>query len=226
MLLSIDRVLQLLSEGKTIGKISELASCSETDVIKVINAARDFINTRDKKFARKKIITEKKSETGIFVNENDDDSSINIKDLLKGAELHAVPLESYLVIYTKGKRSKNTGNAGIGILLYDRENRQVGKVSINIGKQDEKIAEYTAIIKALKIAEFFKARETSIRTDSEIIIKQIKGEYDVTSDLLRDMLGKVNELRAGLQNCRFEHVRGNLNEKANYVADRAAEKTI
>jgi ribonuclease HI len=226
MLLSIDRVLQLLSEGKSIEKISELANCSPVDVIGVINSAREFINSRERKYARKKIIIGKKRENEIFVNENSVDNSNNIRDLLKGAELHAVPLESYLVIYTKGKRSRETGYAGIGIVIYDKENRQVGKVSINIGKQDEKIAEYTAIIKALKIAEYFRAQETSIRTDSEIIIKQLNGEYKVTSDLLREMLEKVNTLKSGLKNCRFEQVKGNLNEKANYVADRAAQKPI
>ncbi len=226
MLLSIDRVLQLFSEGKSIEKISKLASCSAGDVIDVIDSARKFINSRDRKYAKKKIIIEKKKKKDIFVNENSDDSSTNIKDLLKGAELHAVPLESYLVIYTKGKRSRETGNAGIGIIIYDKENRQVGKVSINIGKQDEKTAEYTAIIRALKIAEYFKAQETSIRTDSEIIIKQIKGEYEVTSDHLREMLERINTFKTGLKNCRFEHVTGNLNEKANYVADRASQKPL
>jgi ribonuclease HI len=226
MLLSIDRVLQLLAEGKSVEKIAELASCSADDVMGVISSARKFINSRDRKYAKKKIILKKTREKENFVNENDSADSTNIKDILKGAELHAVPLESYLVIYTKGKKSRETGNAGIGIVIYDKENRQVGKVSINIGNQDEKTAEYTAIIKALKIAEYFKAHETSIRTDSEIIIKQVNGEYEVTSDLLREMLEKVNTLKSGLRNCRFEHVKGNLNEKANYVADRAAQKQI
>jgi len=60
MLLSIDRVLQLLTEGKSVDKISELAKCDEKDVLVVIGEARNLLNKYEKPIARKKIILKKK----------------------------------------------------------------------------------------------------------------------------------------------------------------------
>ena len=59
MLLSIDRVLQLVSEGKTIEKIAELAECNSADVVNLIEDARELINRHEKASGRKKVIIKK-----------------------------------------------------------------------------------------------------------------------------------------------------------------------
>ena len=64
MLLSIDRVLQLLAEGKSIEKIAELANVDSNDVLAIIEEARKIVNQFDKQKSKSKIIIKKKNNTG------------------------------------------------------------------------------------------------------------------------------------------------------------------
>ncbi|MBN2401298.1 MAG: ribonuclease HI family protein [Spirochaetes bacterium] len=226
MLLSIDRVLQLLAEGKSVQKIAELSHAEESDVCKVIEEARKLLQSKEKLKTKKKIIFKRKglpnfeeSSSGISV-END---KIETEEIFEGAELSAVPLGSYLLVYTDGASSGNPGHSGIGIVINDKEDRMVGKVSSYIGINTNNYAEYTALIRALKIAIYFKTKELKIRTDSELIVKQIKGEYKVTSDTIKPLFEKAVKLKKKISNCRIEHIPRSLNEKADYLAKMAVE---
>lgn len=222
MLLSIDRVLQLLAEGKSIEKISELAHCGTEDVVEVIEEARQILNKHEKAYSKKKIIIRKKNndETSEAIMNNHDNS--NVTDFIQGAELSAVPLGSVLTFYTDGASQGNPGPAGIGIVIYDKEDRQVGKVSAYIGKGTNNYAEYCAIIRALKIAQYFKAQEVKIRTDSELVVRQLNGEYQVRNENIRLLYNNAVALLKGLPKVKIEHVTRNLNDKADFLAKKGA----
>jgi hypothetical protein len=61
MLLSIDRVLQLISEGKSIEKIAELAECETAEVVDIIQSARELLQKHEKVSIKRKVILKKKS---------------------------------------------------------------------------------------------------------------------------------------------------------------------
>ena len=124
------------------------------------------------------------------------------------------------IIYTDGASSGNPGPAGIGIVIEDTEGRQLGKVSAYIGEKTNNFAEYTALIRALKIALYFKTRALKIRTDSELIVKQLKGEYKVNNTNIKPLYEEAVSLKKKI-NCRVEHVTRNLNDKADYLAKKA-----
>ena len=222
MLLSIDRVLQLLSEGKSIKKIAEFANCTETDVISVITTARKIINNQDKQLSKKKIII-KKTPGGVETEE-EKQKTADIKKIFKGSELSAVPMESSLIMYTGGASIGNPGPAGIGIIIHDKEDRQVGKVTAHIGKRVELEAKYHAIFRALQIAIYFQTKELKIRSDSELIIRQINGEQKIEKISIKKLYNEIIQLKKGIKQCRFEHVTRNLNEKADYLSKLAAHK--
>src|SRR3990172_12666906 len=162
MLLSIDRVLQLLAEGKSLDKIAELAHCSVPNVVEVIKEAGEIINRDEKPAARKKIMIKRSAETDGADEPGvppDDEASGNI---FTGAELSTIPLNSSLTMYIDGASSGNPGPAGIGILIVDQDGRQVGKISAYIGKRTNNFPEYTALIRALKIARYFTTRVLKI----------------------------------------------------------------
>ncbi len=219
MLLSIDRVLQLLAEGKTVDKIAVLADCEPEQVIDIIGDARALLLKHEKPHAKKKIVI-KKSGHGVD-SELSEEASTEISELFDGAELTAVPLDSHLTVYTDGASSGNPGPSGIGIVIYDREDRQVGKVSHGIGTRTNNYAEYMAIVRALKIAKYFRANSVKIRTDSELIVKQISGEYQIKNMTLKKLYDEVKELMASFKSCRLEHVSRNFNDKADYLAKKA-----
>jgi ribonuclease HI len=124
-------------------------------------------------------------------------------------------------MYVDGASRGNPGPAGIGIVINDRDGRQVGKVSDYIGRRTNNFAEYTALIRALQIAIYFKTKELKIRTDSELAVKQIRGEYKVSNENIKPLYAEVIRLKKMINSCRIEHVTRNLNEKADYLAGRA-----
>ncbi len=221
MLLSIDKVLQLLSEGKDITKIAELADTAEDEVVKIIEDARSIVNKYDRARSRKKVIIkrpDKDTERGSPGDEVDITSEI-----FEGAELTAVPWESALTIYTDGASRGNPGPSGIGIVIYDKDDRQVGKVSLYLGKKTNNQAEYEALIRALKIASYFKTKVLKVRTDSELIVKQVTGEYKVSNRNIMYLFEEVSRLKKQFKSCKIEHVTRNFNDKADYLAKKASQ---
>ncbi len=224
MLLSIDRVLKLLAEGKSLEKIAELAHCEIKDVVEVIEEAITIINKYEKQFARKKIIIKKGAdEHDREQSQSGHDTPTLESQLFEGTELSTIPLNSTLTMYTDGASSGNPGPAGIGIVIFDHDGRQIGKVSSYIGSRTNNYAEYTALIRALKIAIYFKTKVLKIRTDSELIVKQISGEYKVKNDQIKKLYDQAVSLIKQISSCKIEHVPRSQNDKADYLAKKATQ---
>ncbi len=225
MLLSIDRVLQLVSEGKDIVKISEMAQCTAADVSKILDDARNLLSKYEKVNSRRKIVIKKK-KVGNLIPEEDTESKL-IRDIFSGAELAAIPVDSPLTMYVGGVSKGNPGkpgDAGIGIVIFDREDRQVGKVSAYIGIRTPDYTEQNAFLRALKIAAYFQTSELKIRTDSEIMVKQLNGEYKINNPEFQKFFDAVSDLKEKLRVVRIEHVSKSQNDKAVYFANKASEK--
>lgn len=223
MLLSIDRVLNLLAEGKSLEKISELAGCEVKDVVDVIESAIGIINRHQKQIGHKKVILRKTHDSDVQ-NESDEQSERSPEQILfEGAELSSVPLNSTLIMYIDGASSGNPGPSGIGIVIFDNEGRQVGKISSYIGNRTNNFAEYTALIRALKIAIYFKATVVKIRTDSELVAKQINDEYKVKNDQMKKLFDQAVSLMKMIENCKIERIPRAQNDKADYLAKKVTQ---
>ena len=225
MLLSIDRILQLLADGKSVQEIAEISEYKVDDICRVIADARVMLSEFNKQRARKKYTIKKKNNpAGDTANRNgfdaDEDEASN--DLFEGAELSIIPYGSSLMMYTDGASKGNPGPAGIGIVIYDTDDRQVGKVSSYLGIGTNNFAEYSALIRALKIAIYFKTKTLKIRTDSELIVKQLKGEYKVSSDKIRPLYNEAMRLKKMISSCKIDHIPRSQNDKADHLASKAA----
>jgi len=224
MLLSIDRVLQLLAEGKSIEKIAELANVDSSDVLAIIEEARKIVNQFDKQKSKSKIIIKKKNNinTQIPMEMKETD-----EELFDGFEvLSTIPTESVLTMYVDGASKGNPGPAGIGIVIYNNDDQFVGKVSSYIGKKTNNQAEYVALIRAMLIAIYFKTKTLKIRSDSELVVRQLLGEYQVNNSQIKKLYDKVMELKKQIPNFKIEHVMRNFNERADFLAKKAADKKI
>ncbi|MEW6526765.1 MAG: ribonuclease HI family protein [Spirochaetota bacterium] len=220
MLLSIDRVLQLLAEGKSLEKIAELSDVDVSEIQSVIEEARKIILEYDKQRAKSKIIVKKKSST----TENKDQAEV-ADNIFDGLEiLSTIPTESVLTMYIDGASKGNPGPAGIGIVIYDADDRLVGKVSTYIGKKTNNQAEYTALLRAIQLALYFKTKTLKIRSDSELVVRQLSGEYQVSNTNIKKLYERVIELKKQIPNVKIEHVIRNFNEKADFLAKKAADK--
>lgn len=216
MLLNIERVLKMLAEGKSAEKIAETAGVSIEEVYALIEEARKIVLLHDGPRAKKKVLLKKQAQKDI-------DAESPVKDdLLAGAELSAIPIGASLVFYTDGASSGNPGPAGIGIVIFDAQDRQVGKVSLFVGETTNNIAEYSAVIRALKIAIYFQAKSVRVRTDSELVVRQINGQYKVKHEGLVPLFEQVMELMKQIPSVKVEYIPRNQNEKADFLAKKAS----
>jgi ribonuclease HI len=132
------------------------------------------------------------------------------------------PNYSVLHIYIDGASRGNPGPAGIGIVITDESGVALKNIDKSIGHATNNIAEYTALISGMEEARGLGAKELIINTDSELIAKQLGGEYKVKNPVLKDLYAKVTRL---LNN--FEQVRINsIPREDNKVADKLANKAI
>jgi len=125
-----------------------------------------------------------------------------------------------LIAYCDGASSGNPGPMGIGVAIY-KDGKIVKGISEYIGKGTNNVAEYTAVIRALETALAMNEKIVSIRSDSELLIKQLNGNYKVKAMHLKELNRKVHALCLNL-NVSFEHVP----RERNKVADKLSKKAV
>lgn len=129
-----------------------------------------------------------------------------------------------IFIYTDGGARGNPGPAGAGAVIY-KGKEKVSEVSRFLGKQTNNWAEYEALILALEAAEpFSKNAAVTVRMDSELIVKQMRGEYRVKDAELKKQHAKVKALiEQHFPNISFVHVRREENTEADQLANEAMD---
>lgn len=128
-----------------------------------------------------------------------------------------------LTIYTDGACSGNPGPAGVGVVLMNQD-VVVKEISQFIGQATNNIAEYTALIVALEEARNLGAKHLDIKSDSELMVKQIKGEYAVKQEHIQQLFLKVTALMAAFDGVKITHVRRELNKHADRLSTQAISK--
>ena len=223
MLLSIDRVLQLLAEGKDVVKISELSGASPDDIANVIEDARSLLARHEKEKSRKKVIIKKKVHSVNDVSRIDNgsaDADDSLPSFLEGAELSAVPVEDTLVINIAAV--ERGGICGIAIIIHDNADRQVGKLSYYLRRVPARRALIRASIRAYEIAAYFRATSVKIRSNDDIFVRQINGEIYVQEDDLQQQYDSFHSVaKKGPSKYRCEIIPTLQNDKATYLAEKA-----
>lgn len=108
-------------------------------------------------------------------------------------------------IYTDGGSRGNPGPAAIGGIIVDGNGNIVSSYSEYIGVQTNNFAEYRSMIKALSVALEAGVKNVSVFSDSELLVKQIKGEYKVKSENLREMFLSLTNLIEKFDKFRITH---------------------
>ncbi|HHY13957.1 MAG TPA: ribonuclease HI family protein, partial [Thermoanaerobacterales bacterium] len=92
-----------------------------------------------------------------------------------------------LVVFTDGASRGNPGKAGVGVAIYDGDNNLIEEYSEYIGNTTNNVAEYTALKVGIERAIKLKANNVDFNLDSELIVKQLNGEYKVRNDKLKPL---------------------------------------
>lgn len=126
-------------------------------------------------------------------------------------------------VYFDGAARGNPGPAAIGYVVLTGEGGIVAEGSERIGTATNNRAEYAALVRALEVAADHGFDEVHVRGDSELIVRQVNGEYDVNDPDLRERRVRVHELLREFADWTIEHVPREINERADDLANRALD---
>lgn len=129
---------------------------------------------------------------------------------------------SELTIYIDGAAKGNPGQAGIGIVIQDKD--KVMEINRYIGKTTNNVAEYIALIEALIAALRLEAKVLKVFSDSELLVRQIKGMYKIKSANLLPLNYLVNSLIKNFQKVSLEHISRKDNKRADNLANLAIKE--
>jgi ribonuclease HI len=115
-------------------------------------------------------------------------------------------MEEHIITNSDGGARGNPGPAAIGVLV--RRGKEILEIKKKtIGKATNNIAEYHALIEALKLAVKHTKKEVLCCLDSELVVKQLKGEYAVRKIELKPLFLTVKELENNFEQVTYKHVR-------------------
>ncbi len=126
--------------------------------------------------------------------------------------------------YVDGGARGNPGPAGFGVRVEDGEGRLLDEVHEAIGIATNNVAEYRGLIAALEYALRHDHRRVVIRSDSQLIIKQMRGEYRVRHPGLQPLHARARTLAARLERVTFEHIPRASNAEADRLANLAMDQ--
>jgi ribonuclease HI len=137
---------------------------------------------------------------------------------------HDNPPEQYLVAFSDGGARGNPGPSGYGVVIQDEAGRKVAALSEYLGHQTNNFAEYQGLIAALEYAVTNGHKALKVVSDSELLVRQIKGIYKVKNAALQDLHGRAKELIAQLAWFSIGHVLRGHNEEADRLANAAMDR--
>jgi ribonuclease HI len=129
-----------------------------------------------------------------------------------------------LVINVDGASRGNPGPAAAGVLIRDADGAEIDSFGRLLGETTNNAAEYMALILAIERASEFGAKSVKILTDSEILKKQLSGEYRVKSPHLVILHGKAEKALASFKKWEVELVPRAQNAEADALANIALDK--
>lgn len=126
-----------------------------------------------------------------------------------------------LVIYIDGGSRGNPGPSGIGVVILDSKRKKIKEVSRYIGEATNNIAEYRALITGLEEAAALKANEVIINMDSELVARQLIGEYKVKNTDIKPLFEKALGILKSFKRFEIKHIARLKNKEADKLVNRA-----
>ena len=117
----------------------------------------------------------------------------------------------------------NPGPAGYGVRI-EREDGSILELKEAVGVATNNVAEYRGLLAALTWAVQNRIATLHIRSDSDLLVKQMRGEYRVKHDGLKPLWREAQALARRIGRVTFEHVRRELNEDADRLANEAMDQ--
>ena len=127
-----------------------------------------------------------------------------------------------LIAYVDGGSLGNPGSSGVGVVI---EGSESGKITIGkwIGRQDNNVAEYVALLEALQCALSLKAQSLHVYSDSQVVVRQMTGQYNCRSSRLYSLNWVCRKLSRSID-FTISYIPRENNAEANSLAGAAAQR--
>jgi len=130
----------------------------------------------------------------------------------------------WIIAYCDGGSRGNPGPSGFGVFIQDESGKTVAELSEYLGKQTNNYAEYSGLLASLDFALEKGHPRFRVVSDSELMVKQIKGQYRVNSPDLKPLYDEAKRRIALLEQFRIEHVLRGRNQQADRLANLAMDR--
>jgi ribonuclease HI len=129
-------------------------------------------------------------------------------------------------LFTDGAARGNPGPAGAGAVLVSPDGTQVERLGKFLGVQTNNVAEYEGLLLGLRHARALGIRSLDILADSELMVRQLNGEYRVKAPGLLPLFEQAQALRRGFTTTTARHVRREQNKDADEMSNRAIDERM
>ncbi len=131
---------------------------------------------------------------------------------------------STLRLYTDGASRGNPGPAGIGVVIQDEADRTIEEIRRYLGVTTNNVAEYTALIDGLEAVRKYGPGRVEVYSDSELVIKQMRGEYHVRNTHLIRLHQRAKALARAFEKVAFHAIPREMNQMADALANEAIDQ--
>jgi probable phosphoglycerate mutase len=129
-----------------------------------------------------------------------------------------------ILAHIDGGARGNPGPAGFGVYIQNSKHEVIGEISEFLGRQTNNYAEYSALLAALEYAIDHGHSVLHVVSDSELLVKQIRGEYKVKSPDLKQLYDRAQALIPKLEHFEIRHVLRERNQNADRLANAAMDR--
>ncbi|MEM7809818.1 MAG: reverse transcriptase-like protein [Planctomycetota bacterium] len=132
----------------------------------------------------------------------------------------------HLIVEFDGGSRGNPGPAGFGVVVRDARDESMPLVTAGrfVGRATNNVAEYSGLVFALQNAVDLRATRTTVRGDSELVIKQMKGQYRVKNEKLKPLFEQASSLAKKLGKVSYVHKLRDENKLADRLANLAMDR--
>lgn len=134
------------------------------------------------------------------------------------------PWPQSVVIHTDGACRGNPGPSSVGITVTSLDGDVIYELAETLGSQTNNFAEYSAVKMALALAFENKVQSVTLKSDSQLLIRQLIGEYKVKAEGLKPLFLECRSLVNKIGQVDFEHVRREFNKRADALANQALDE--
>jgi ribonuclease H / adenosylcobalamin/alpha-ribazole phosphatase len=127
-------------------------------------------------------------------------------------------------IYTDGAARGNPGPAAVGVVIYDGKKKLLEEYKECIGETTNNTAEYRALLAGLKAAKKYAPCSITFFLDSELVVRQMNGQWKVRDANLAGLHGQARELLGSFERVAFEYVPRRHNKLADKLANQALDE--